>query len=151
MKIIYIINARIPTEKAHGIHVMKMCEALAKKCQVDLVIPRRCNKIKQDPFDYYGVSRTFKIKKIPCLDIIPLDKYLGYTALWIESLSFTFFTFFYLLFNKADIIYTRDKFLLFISPLWRNFVFEIHTFPKRYSIYAIFFKRIKNNQQRNHY
>lgn len=29
MKIIYIANARIPTEKAHGIQIMKMCEAFA--------------------------------------------------------------------------------------------------------------------------
>ncbi|MBI2042616.1 MAG: glycosyltransferase family 4 protein [Candidatus Nealsonbacteria bacterium] len=144
MKITYIINARIPTEKAHGIHVMKMCEALAKKCQVELVVSRRFNKIKQNPFDYYGVPRVFTIKKIPCIDLIPLDKYLGNLALWIESFSFTFVVFFYLLFNKADIIYTRDKFLLFISPFWRNFVFEIHTFPKRYFIYARFFKRLKN-------
>lgn len=143
MKITYIINARMPTEKAHGIHVMKMCEALAKRGQVELVVARRFNKIKQDPFEYYGMPRTFTIKKMPCLDLIPLDKYLGYWALWIESLSFAFFVFFYLIFHKTDVVYTRDKFLLFISPLWRNFVFEIHTFPRRYFIYSSFFKRLK--------
>jgi len=30
MKLIYIANARIPTEKAHGIQIMKMGEAFAK-------------------------------------------------------------------------------------------------------------------------
>jgi len=37
MKLIYIANARIPTEKAHGIQIMKMCEALLiqKKCFVN--------------------------------------------------------------------------------------------------------------------
>ena len=29
MKLIYIVNARIPTEKAHGVQIMKMCEAFA--------------------------------------------------------------------------------------------------------------------------
>jgi len=142
MKIIYVINARMPTEKAHGIHVMKICEALAKKCEVELVLPLRFNKIKQDPFEYYDVARNFKIKKIPCLDLIPLDKYLGHLALWVESLSFAFFAFFYFLFHRADVIYSRDKFLLFISLFWNNFVFEIHTFPRRYFIYSPFFKRL---------
>ena len=31
MKIIYIANIRLPTEKAHGIQIMKTCEALAKQ------------------------------------------------------------------------------------------------------------------------
>jgi len=29
MKIIYLANARIPTEKAHGVQIMKMCEVFA--------------------------------------------------------------------------------------------------------------------------
>ncbi len=29
MKILYIANIRLPTEKAHGIQIMKMCEAFA--------------------------------------------------------------------------------------------------------------------------
>lgn len=30
MRLIYISNARLPTEKAHGIQIMKMCEAFAR-------------------------------------------------------------------------------------------------------------------------
>ena len=29
-KLIYIANARIPTEKAHGIQIMKMCESFGE-------------------------------------------------------------------------------------------------------------------------
>lgn len=162
MKLIYISNARIPTEKAHGIHIMKMCEAFAvfegftkslnilrdlrnpSNTEVELVIPRRFNKIKDDPFKYYGVEMNFKIKKLPCIDLIPWDRYFGYFALWLESLSFTFSVFFYLLFKKADIIYTRDKSLLLISPFWKNFIFETHTFPKNYFLYHYFLKGLKS-------
>ena len=28
MKISYIVNARMPTEKAHGVHIAQMCTAL---------------------------------------------------------------------------------------------------------------------------
>ena len=30
MKIVYITNARLPTEKAHGIQIIRMCEAFSR-------------------------------------------------------------------------------------------------------------------------
>lgn len=143
MKLIYLSNARMPTEKAHGIHIMKMCEAFAESAQVELVLPARFNKIKENLFDYYNVPRKFKTKRLPCLDLIPWDKYFGYFALWLESFSFSISVFFYLLFNKADIIYARDKSLLFLSFFNKNVVFESHTFPKNYSLYGPFIKRLR--------
>ena len=76
MKIAYIQNVRIPTERAHGIQIMKMCEALARLGHdVELIVPRRSNLLKENPFNYYGIRKTFKIRKLPCLDLIPLNKY----------------------------------------------------------------------------
>lgn len=144
MKLFYVQNARIPTEKAHGIQIMKTCEALARLGHsVELTVPRRFNSIKEDPFDYYEIDKIFKIRKLPCLDLIPLDKYLGYLSLWIESLSFLFFVLLYLPFKKADLVYTRDKFLLPLSFFSKNFIFEAHTFPKNYFIYSPFLKKLK--------
>ena len=150
MKLIYIANARIPTEKAHGIQIMQMCEAFAKhnpnatnKVEVELVLPKRFNDIKKDPFKYYGVERNFEIKKLPCLDFISLDKYIGHLGLWIESISFNFFVFFYLIFKKADIIYTRDRFLTPFILVRKNIVFELHTFPKNFFLHSPFIKKIK--------
>jgi len=160
MKIIYIANARIPTEKAHGIHIMKMCESFAlynandtnlypnatnkSKIEVELIIPRRFNWIKKDPFEYYGVEKSFKIKKLPCLDLIPLDKYIGHLGFWVESFTFFLFLLPYIFFKKADIIYTRDKFSLPLVLFKKNFVFEAHTFSKNYFLYSPFFKKVKN-------
>ena len=57
MKLIYITNARITTEKAHGIQIMKTCEVFSNAgMKVLLIIPRRFNWIKKDPFDYYGIK-----------------------------------------------------------------------------------------------
>ena len=92
----------MPTEKAHGIQIMKMCEAFASLLDVELIIPRRFNDIKQDAFEYYGTERNFKIKKLPCLDLIVLDKYIGHLGLWIESLTFFISVFFYLLFTPLE-------------------------------------------------
>ena len=144
-RIIYIANVRIPTEKAHGIQIMKMCEsfALSNPGNVELIVPNRFNPIKEDAFAYYRVKKNFKITKIPCFDLIPLDKYLGRVSLWIQALSFSFFVFPYLFFKKADIIYTRNKFLLFLCFFKKKIIFEAHVFPKNYSLYSLFFKKIK--------
>lgn len=143
MKLTYIANVRIPTEKAHGIQIMKMSEAFAKSMEVELVVPKRLNPIKTDPFEYYGLARDFKIKKLPCLDLIPWDKYIGLLGLWVESLTFFFFVFQYLIFRKIDIFYTRDKFFLPFILFKKNIIFESHTFPKKYFLYSLFLKKLK--------
>ncbi len=130
MKIIYINCSRIPTEKAHGLQIMKMCEAFARtdKVEVELWVPRRINPIRQDSFEYYGVKRNFTIKKVPCIDFIILDKFLGPVAFWLTELSFLFFVSFYLLARSGNIIYTRDKFVAFAFVFFRKSIFyEAHT------------------------
>jgi glycosyltransferase involved in cell wall biosynthesis len=143
MKMIYIANARIPTEKAHGIQIMQMCQSFASNIEVELVAPQRFNYIKKDPFEYYGIERNFKIKKLPCLDLIVLYKYIGHLGFWIESATFYFFVFLYVFSKKADIIYTRDKLLLPLVILKKNLIYEAHTFPRHYFLYSLFFKRLK--------
>ncbi|MCD6283897.1 glycosyltransferase family 4 protein [bacterium] len=142
-KIIYIANARMPTEKAHGIQIMKMCEAFSQQgIKTELVVPWRFNKIKENSFDYYQIKRIFKIKKLPSLDLIPLG--LPKIGFWIQGFSFALSVFFYLLFKKTDIIYSRDPFsLLLLSFLNKNLVYEAHTFPSHFFWYKYFFKKIK--------
>ena len=144
MKIIYIANARIPTEKAHGIQIMQMCETFSdNSVDVELIAPQRINPIKENPFDYYGIRKNFKIKKLPCLDLIIFDKYIGRLGLWIENISFLLSVLSYLFFRKSDIIYIRDKLLLPIAVFKHNVFFEAHSFPKRFFLYSFFIKRTK--------
>jgi glycosyltransferase involved in cell wall biosynthesis len=150
MKLIYIVNARIPTEKAHGIQIMQMCAAFSShNVEVELILPKRFNPIKEDPFEYYGIERNFKIKKLPCLDLIILDKYIGHLGLWIEAISFSISAFFYLLFTSnlkhqtSNLIYTRDKFFLPLVLFKKNLIFEAHAFPNNYFLYSPFLKKLK--------
>lgn len=131
MKIIYITNSRIPTEKAHGFQVMKMSEAFSKAgAHIELWIPRRFNQIKENPFSYYNIRETFGIKRIPVIDLMPLEKFFGPIVSFIESISFAIFVLFRLPESEA-IIYSRDQFICwFLSFLKRKFVYEIHSFPK---------------------
>ncbi|MEK7519653.1 MAG: glycosyltransferase family 4 protein [Patescibacteria group bacterium] len=89
MKIFYITNARIPTEKAHGVQIMKACEAFADTgCRVELVVPERATNIPGNPFDFYGVRRNFTITKVPCFDAFRFERFFGRFSFWLQSVSF---------------------------------------------------------------
>ncbi|MDP3999634.1 MAG: glycosyltransferase family 4 protein [bacterium] len=125
MKLIYIANIRMPTEKAHGIQIMKMCEAFAEQgVAVDLLVPRRFNNLQTDPFEFYKVRKNFKIIWIPGPDWVDIHK-IGF---FISTASFLIFTRIYLLFKKYDIIYTRES---LTGILFHNFILEVHAMPHR--------------------
>src|SRR5438105_408941 len=87
-KIYYLANVRLPTEKAHGIQIMKTCEALARLgIDLELIVPRRRNPIVQEPFSFYQVEKNFKITQLPCWDLVSSNR-LGAVGFWIESWTF---------------------------------------------------------------
>ncbi|MBU0722852.1 glycosyltransferase, partial [Patescibacteria group bacterium] len=141
MKLIYIANARIPTEKAHGAQIFQMCESFANsKLDVELIIPWRFNHIKQDPFEYYGVKKNFKITKIFSFDLIPLN--FGKFGFLIQAFSFAEFATYYVLakslfgkIKKTDIIYSRDEISAsYLSIFKKNVFWETHTAKKNFII-----------------
>src|SRR3989344_2435673 len=82
MKIYYIANARMPTEKAHGIQIAKMSEALrAAGADVTLVVPRRGSggSLK----NVYNLAADIPVVRIP---VIPYAQ-----SFLIGSASFFFF------------------------------------------------------------
>jgi len=132
MKIIYLANIRFPTEKAHGVHYAKMCEALgSQNHDVELVVGRRHNpKYKnQDPYYFYGIKGNFKIKKLFVIDLLRWIIKWGHLGTWLVNLSFAKSSFWYVLFKKADLIYSRDALpLLLISLVKKNFIYELHEY-----------------------
>ena len=136
----------MPTAKAHGLQVMKMCQVFVKKgVSVELVTGRRFHQLSHaNPFIYYNIKERFKIKKIFSIDLIPLQNIIGRLGLWTQSLSFAILAGFYLLFQKTDIIYSRDLFsLFFLSWFKSNLIYEAHTFPKHFFLYKYIFKKVK--------
>lgn len=126
MKLLYIANARIPTEKAYGINIIKMCQALAMVgAELTLVIPQRKNAIKQDVFSYYGVEKNFIVEYVPIVDFVAKG-FLGY---WISQLFFSL----KLLFKKIDKgipILTRDEWSGWLLAKFGYQVFyDMHGFP----------------------
>ncbi len=135
MRLFYIANARIPTEKAHGIQIMKMCEAFARtktnasqRVEVVLVLPRRFNRLRNDPFVYYGVERIFRIVWLPCIDLISLDFIFGRFALLCETTTFLIAAKIFLLFRPYDVLYSREP---LTALFFRNIILELHVLPRR--------------------
>lgn len=144
-KIIYLANVRLPTEKAHGIQIVKMCEALAERgLEAELVVPNRLNSIKDDVFDYYGIKKNFILNKLPCIDLISRAVWLGPIAYWVEALSFAWSVKKYLR-RFSCIVYTRElSNIAFLGP-GNKIVYEAHNLPKRpNAIYSYWLNKINN-------
>ena len=128
MKILYIANIRLPTEKAHGIQIMKMCEAFAHAgAEVELVVPNRRTPITEDPFDFYGVERAFAITRLSAFDTVSW----GRAGFWLQTLSFITRAARYVRRSSAKVIYSRDLALFFFGrmPLGKTLIWEIHAKP----------------------
>lgn len=70
MKIIFINNLRLPTEKAHGYQIVKMAEAYARLGQeVELIFPTRNNRLVGDLFAFYQVEKKFRTREIKMIDL----------------------------------------------------------------------------------
>ena len=138
MKLSYIADIRLPTEKAHGAQIMKTCEAFSLNgIDTELIVPWRFNHIKENPFTYYNIRGNFKITKIPSLDLVRLGR-IGFLA---HSLSFSLSVFFYLFFKKTHIIYSRDELPIFCLCFFKKRVFwEAHINRYNHIIKRLFVK-----------
>ncbi len=117
MRILFIANSRIPTERAMGTAIMKQCGAFVDGgVDVELVVPKRSNEITDDPFQYHHVKKTFKITYLWSLDLVWLGTYSLRFVL--QKISFFIALNFYLCTSKADMLYSREPEL--IGPLLTN-------------------------------
>lgn len=127
MKIFYVAFVRLPTEKAHGVQIMKTCEALADTgAEIELVVPGRKTSISEDPFAYYAVKKNFRLTALNIPDWVEWGV-IGFvcSALWFSEAAKLTRSFW-----SADIIYSRDAFVLFqYLLLGRKMVYEAHTKP----------------------
>lgn len=124
MKLVYLSTLRLPTRNAHGFQIMNMCAAFAEKgVEVLLLVPWRKNLLKTDPFDFYQVHRSFKIKKLFAIDLYPLRFIPERVSGFLHLLSFLITARIYLFFKSFDVLYTRENFSRFF---FKNYIYEIH-------------------------
>ncbi len=128
MRLCYVSLVRLPTDRAHGYAIMKMCEQFAAEgASVELYVPTRSHGIKDDPFTYYGINRSFIIRKLWATDI--LGRFENVRA----AFALDQLTFLLSLLTKrfsGSIMYTRDyQVALFARS--QHIVLEIHSIPER--------------------
>ncbi|MDO8514606.1 MAG: glycosyltransferase, partial [bacterium] len=146
MKIYYVANARIPTEKAHGIQIAKMCEAFIEAgANLTLVVPRRATD-SRSPRDYYGLRVDVPLVRLPVVDWYGRGR-LGYV---LSSLSFICSYLIFLARKKAAgerfLIYTVDLDTFSSSPLvflHQPLFSEMHTAKRSGIAQRVLFKHIR--------
>jgi glycosyltransferase involved in cell wall biosynthesis len=134
-RIAYVARMRMPTERAHGIQIMRMCEALASEgADVTLYYSdrRQIPSLRGiDPFDYYHVERNFEIKPVPIVDLIPLERAVPAWLLGpMYALANALFGLASVLWTgraKADVYYTRHWFAAWwLTRFRRPTILELH-------------------------
>lgn len=131
MKIIYIANTQMPTDRAHGYQIGKTCEKFAAfGNEVRLIVPDRKHKLGDDIFEYYGLKRNFSFEKISCFNVMSHG---GRIAFLTELAIFSVKLFFKKV-EKTTVIYSRDILPLFIFRI-RGFrvVYNVHNWTERRS------------------
>ncbi len=140
MKLLYLANNRIPSEKANSLQIMQMCQAFRLQgADVELVVPQRKQpKVMRsvpDPFAYYGLKARFPIVRLPCADALEVaPAVLQHPAFVLQSSSFALAVAGYLSAHRAEVYYSRDPLstvLLALAPasIRKRSVYEAHTFP----------------------
>jgi glycosyltransferase involved in cell wall biosynthesis len=150
IRLFYVSNIRVPSEKANTYQVFKMCDAFSLNgADVILVHPRRIQtrvmrKIK-DIRKYYSVTNPFDLVPLPALDFLFLTDFfqgwVGSLIFHLQNLTFIASAFLYVMSRKTgpmDIVYTRDValasfFLRFRHLIKARICLETHVFREKWS------------------
>lgn len=141
MKLLYIANQRLPSEKAYGRQMVKMCEAFADLgWEVELAAPRRGHLADEDLFDFYSVKRNFKFIQLASPDWYwpgQLDR----LAFWIKNFISARRLADYALKGDYDLVFSRDEFPVYFLLGKKPILFEAHKYARSYGWFYKKFKR----------
>ncbi len=155
----YIVNARIPTEKAHGLQILKMCEAFQSQgAEIELIVPFRVQSDAmrdiKNVWDYYDIKTRFRIRRLFSPDFIPCDRILPQTIMlglyYFQGLFFSLAALIVSLFTPKDVYYSRDLQTIFwlclTKVLHRKKIFfeahELHGCCGRTGVFAVVAHRL---------
>ena len=144
MKIYYIANARIPTEKAHGIQIAKMCEALIEAgTDLTLIVPSRGDTTTTLQ-EFYGLRVS-----VPTIVITVPNYYIFGKVGFLYSSIFFMYVCMRFLQGKRKLgekfqIYSvdMDTFSYALLPLSGATSIEMHSPKKATLANRFFFKRV---------
>lgn len=129
MKLFYITTARIPTEKANGIQIIKMCEAFQKQgVEVCLFVPTRAQPAAMarlaDIWEYYDIATRFALHYLPTPDFLRFDqrlpKKMVRTLYYLQCFLFSLRAIARTWRTQDALYYTRSLQTLFLLCLTKN-------------------------------
>lgn len=138
--ILYLTSARLPTEKAHGFQIVKMCEAFTDLARVKLVHPHRRQpphmRTVGDIWSFYDLKQAFEVSELGNLDVVRAEKVLSPSlyraAFFLHSLLWGLRAAIYARKEKAQINYTRDVAIAYwLTRIGLPTIFEAHSIPAR--------------------
>ncbi len=84
--------------------------------------------LKESLWDHYGVKPNFAFRRLPCLDLFPIfPRY--HVAFLLQTFTYLLSALIYLLFRRADVLYTRDLFIAFVLAATHprtKLIYEVH-------------------------
>lgn len=142
MKIAYISNSIIPSQKANSVHVMKMCNALAKNNIETILFCGGANQNENVVFSKYGIGNHFKLNRISqskfLKNIIPNSFYIALkTYMKLVSKKNEM--------KKVDYLYGRSVYGLYLLRNKYKFIYESHM-PPREGLLRFLEKRLLKNK-----
>lgn len=145
MKINYITDIRLPTVRASGYAIMKMCEKFSENgVTVDLVVPaRKNNEDVENPFNFYKIKKNFSIRKVFSIDLLGRTIKFGEIFYWVDFFVFLFFIKLTNRIDKDDIIYTRDYLIPIVFSKKYFICLELHNIPSNKFLFNLVTKNIK--------
>lgn len=143
MKIYYIANARMPTEKAHGIQLAKMCEAFIERgVELELIVPnRKTSAVSLQEF--YGLRTAIPLVTLPVLDTYNRGRIGFFLGSCTFMLAYVLYLWYKRLRGRRGIVYTTDidQFSFIAIPLMGlNYFVEIHDAKKKTIPFSVLFK-----------
>lgn len=126
----YITFARMPTEKAHGLQIAKMCEAFDQAgAHVSLVTPKRRNYIQSTVTSYYGLKMALQHLEAPVFDIIGYTKKVRPVHHYVHEFLFAWRVL-WMHIPQEMIVYTRSVAVAFVCGLrGKKVIAEQHFWP----------------------
>src|SRR5919198_5658046 len=149
--LLYLANARIPSEKAHVYQILKMCEAWnTLGYRVELVYPGRQNTAAMTPVTdlaaYYALGAPFRqtrLVQLPSLDAIKLLTIdvphlnrapLVQAAYYLQTLTFALACAGHVRRSRVQVVYSRDVSVLALARLCgaagKRWYLELHDAPR---------------------
>lgn len=133
MKLLYLANIRVPSEKGETLQIVKMCDAFSRmrNMNVELVVPRRINTALGgiDPYTYFGVRESFVIRKLSTVDLMPIRSLVGKLAFRLNYWLFIRTAVRYAQKQQPDIVYSRDwRIITRFENTQIKLVYELHDF-----------------------